>query len=69
MTTMYDYHQVADNCSHFRKVENPEQNGMFDEIDIGESCTVCEHFDGRRRHCRLDLYDKIHSGLTSYYYK
>ena len=68
MATMYDYQQVAINCSHFKPKYGTEFSGMRNEPEINESCTICEHFDEHRSHCRLDLYDKILSSLTSYYY-
>lgn len=66
MDQLYNYAQVANNCSRF--TPNGSDEGMSNvnnDIQVADSsCLKCQHF--KEYHCELDLYDKIEHNLTKY---
>lgn len=62
MDQMYNYAQVASNCSRFESVDSGMTNSSQDSSS--NSCLGCKHFENN--HCKLDLYDKIEANLNKY---
>ena len=58
---------VYENCRHYQQRNTMVK--MKNTFVTGASCTHCEHFDERRQHCRLNLYDPIPSGFITYYFQ
>lgn len=63
MDQMYNFAQVANNCSQYSPFSSGMTNGTSDAAVDG-SCLNCQNF--KEHHCQLDLYDKINENLTKY---
>ncbi len=59
MGNMQEVMAVGENCPDFTRENSFEESSLKG----AKSCELCFHWDHNRSRCRIDMYDKVLTGL------